>query len=358
MERNAAIETKLPLAWKPSFIRLQLVGWSIYTVLHFLSALSNGEPLAIFWSAAANGVTGLVLTSAMRPLVDRFWRHPAVQAAPMALALALLFAIPFSAVSEQVYWWVQGEGWKLHLDEPERYLGNAFWCGSILLVWAAVYLSIEFYHQAQEQRAAALRARAAEQEARLSALRNQINPHFLFNTLNGLSTLIAERECDAAEDMVERLADLLRASLSPSVSDLHSLDEELHLAELYIGIERARFAERLRFDAHIEPEARPALVPRLFLQPLLENAVRYAVSPSRTGAAIVLRAQIRGSILEVSVSDDGTPSANGSQGHGIGLKNVRERLHALFGDEGTLELESAAAGWTARMRLPLRRKSR
>lgn len=326
-----------------SFWRLQIVGWSAYLVVHFFGALTYDEPLTIFWASLTGAVAGFLLTSAMRPILLRVWDRPAAVAAGMALALSFLFAIPFSAVSELSYWLAVGEGWKI--DEPVSYLGSAFWCGSILLTWTGVYFGIEYYRQAQEERAAALKAEAVANEARLAALRYQLNPHFLFNTLNGISTLILGGENAAATKMVERLGDLLRESLQDDPREKITLSEELALARLYLDIEQVRFEDRLDVEIEIADEARTALVPRLILQPLIENSVRHAVGPAEDGARIGVEVTVVGDRLRIEVRDDG-PGIGGSprRGHGMGHRNVVQRLTALYGEASRFEVGNGARG--------------
>ena len=340
--------------WTPTFWTLQLTGWTAYFVLHYLGARTDGEPPVIVWSALANALAGFGLTSAMHPILMRLWRLPAPQAAGLALLVSLLFAVPFSAISEQVYWWTQGRGWRLALNDPLSYLGSAFWCGSILLTWVGIYFGVAYYSQAQEQRAAALKAEAAAKDARLGMLRQQLNPHFLFNTLNGISTLILEQRNAAAADMVDQLSALLRASLEGDTRERISLGEELALAEQYLAIERTRFGDRLKVEIDVDPLLRPLLVPRLILQPLVENAVRYAVAPSEAGAHIAIRAAFEPGRLRLSVIDSGRGGTD-EAGHGLGLANVRERLRALYGQAHAFSAGAVHGGWRATIELPAER---
>jgi len=214
-----------------------------------------------------------------------------------------------------------------------------------IIVAAAWTLDLRRQQQAERVRLSALEASLAT--ARLDALALQLQPHFLFNTLNSIAELMHEN-VDAAEQMVARLSTLLRTSLDSSLGHEVSLERELSFLDQYVGIERVRFEERLRVDLRIGDGARAALVPRLLLQPLVENAVRHAVAPRRDGGRITIEAERQGPRLTIRIGDDGPglgrsqelPSANG----GIGLANARARLSALYGDDQTLRLQAGTEG--------------
>ena len=325
-----------------SFWTIQAFGWVAYLVVHFLGALADGEPLSIFWASLTSAVAGFVLTSAMRPILVRLWERPAPLVAGIALGLSLVFAVPFSAASELSYWLATGEGWRL--DAPVTYLGSAFWCGTILLTWTGIYFGLEYYRQAQDQKQALLKAEADAHEARLEALRYQLNPHFLFNTLNGISTLILDEDKDRAIAMLDRLCRLLRETLEGNPSGKIPLRQELELARTYLAIEQVRFEERLKVAFRIAPEAQEVPVPRLMLQPLIENAVKHGVANCSGPATIHVSAQVENGRLKLSVRDDGSGPGSGSDRAGIGHQNTRERLETLYGERHRFEFRRLAEG--------------
>ncbi|MFI5311312.1 MAG: sensor histidine kinase, partial [Gemmatimonadales bacterium] len=207
--------------------------------------------------------------------------------------------------------------------------------------------------------AAELRAAQLEQtlaESRLSLLRTQLDPHFLFNTMNGVSALMHE-DPDAADTMLTRLGDLLRASMNESAPHEVTLDQELDFSERYLGIQRARFGSRLRTTMQIHPDARRARVPSMLLQPLLENAIRHGIAPRCEGGCLDVEASIDGRTLRVSVRDDGVGlpvDVPGTRATGIGLRNTLLRLQQLYGDAGSLEMRRRApAGTEVVVSLPL-----
>src|SRR6185369_6496047 len=176
--------------------------------------------------------------------------------------------------------------------------------------------------------------------------------HFLFNTLNSIAALVRDRPADA-ERVIEQLSSLMRSSLDRRASSLVTLDEEVALVRSYLDIERVRFGERLRFQIDPASGCGSALVPRLSLQTLAENCVKYAVSPSRGGAAVAVRAAADGERLRVSVEDDG-PGFDGSHlpdGHGLQL--LKSRLAMTFGDQVALHIESKPGRTMVVLDLPL-----
>jgi LytS/YehU family sensor histidine kinase len=193
-------------------------------------------------------------------------------------------------------------------------------------------------------------------QARLQALRMQLNPHFLFNTLNTISALIHENP-DAADRMIVRLSELLRRTLDRGDVQEVPLREELEFLRSYLDIEQMRFPDRLTVTFDIEPKTQELLVPQLILQPLVENALRHGILPREEAGRVEISARVvDGQHLELKVRDDGSglPAANGSPGReGIGLQNVRSRLAQLYGAAQQLEIGNASTGGVeARIRIP------
>jgi signal transduction histidine kinase len=206
-----------------------------------------------------------------------------------------------------------------------------------------------------EDRVALVRAEAEADRARLAALRFQLNPHFLFNSLNAISSLVVTRRPAEAEEMLLRLADFLRMSLAAEPERMVALDDELAAVETYLGIEAIRFGERLGVVIDCPPEIGDARVPGFLLQPLVENAVKYGVAPTRRRVTIAVTGRAEGDTLHLAVADDGgEPGGDAEPGFGIGTANVRARLQALFGTAAGLDCGRQADGrWVATVRLPL-----
>lgn len=181
--------------------------------------------------------------------------------------------------------------------------------------------------------------------ARLELLRNQLQPHFLFNTLNAITALM-RHDVDRAERMIVRLSDLLRMTLDIGESSTVTLKVELELVDAYLDIQRTRLGDRLRLERDIAPELLDLVVPAMFLQPLMENAVEYAVANRKEGGTIGLTAKCEGPRVRLTVWDDGSGPGSDVNGRGLGLSNTRERLEALFGGDVRMTLEPRDGGGT------------
>ncbi|HST21761.1 MAG TPA: histidine kinase [Blastocatellia bacterium] len=193
----------------------------------------------------------------------------------------------------------------------------------------------------RELNTAQLETRLAQ--AQLQSLRLQLQPHFLFNTLNTISAMVYQNP-RAADEMIARLSDLLRLSLRNSEAQEVTLQEELDFLKLYLEIMRARFEERLVVNIEVEPGQEHALVPQLILQPLVENSIRHALDPASEALRIAVRAKREDKSLLLEVSDNGPGIRQGKLGNGIGLSNTQQRLHQLYGVEQAMTLTDAAGG--------------
>jgi two-component system, LytTR family, sensor kinase len=213
-----------------------------------------------------------------------------------------------------------------------------------VIVGATVGLDYYRRYQQGELRASQLEARLAE--AQLQALRMQLHPHFLFNTLNAISTLV-HRDPDAADRMIARLSDLLRISLEDIGVQEVPLRQELEFLERYLDIERIRFADRLSVDMEIAPETLGARTPYLILQPLVENAIRHGIAPRSTPGRVTIRARRDTGTLILEIADDGPglpPGAAAPAKDGVGISSTRARLEQLYGSAHRFELKNAASG--------------
>jgi len=226
---------------------------------------------------------------------------------------------------------------------------------NVIIYWSVVGVQhgVSYYRKfvERESLAAQLELRATQLEsqltqAKLSALKMQLHPHFLFNTLNAIVVLVRQRRIEEADEMLTNLSELLRQTLAGWETQEVPLRRELELTKLYLGIQRVRFQDRLTIEVNFSPATLNALVPSLLLQPLVENAVRHGVSKSSASVRIELKSRLSDSFLEIQVCDDGPGISEGSSGNGLGLSNTRARLQQLYGDRQLLRLDSVAGGIT------------
>ena len=222
--------------------------------------------------------------------------------------------------------------------------------------WAFVggQQAVEYYRRlrAREVRAARLETRLIE--AQLQALQQQLHPHFLFNTLHAVSSLV-HRDPDLADAMLERLADLLRLTLRRAGVQEIPLHEELEYLRAYLGIEQVHFGDRLRVEITLDAAAMDAMVPTLILQPLVENAVRHGLEPKTGAGTLTVTARVADGLVTLSIRDTGVGFGPGMSRQGVGLSNTRSRLHRLYGDMGSLTIrENPGGGVIVEVRMPYR----
>jgi two-component system, LytTR family, sensor kinase len=244
---------------------------------------------------------------------------------------------------------------------PRLWVGFVSWVFTTLPFGVGVYFALVgiqhsffYFAQARERETHAARLAAQLSEARLGALRMQLNPHFLFNSLNAITVLVRDGKTLAASRMLELLSDVLRQVLRTDETHETALSGELEFLERYLAIEQVRFSDRLRPSIEIDPTVGRAAVPRFLLQPLVENALRHGISQRRDAGLVQVTARRDGEQLVLTVRDDGPGlSKTGNADSGVGLSNTRARLSALYGDNASLEVDNAeGSGAIATVRLP------
>lgn len=215
---------------------------------------------------------------------------------------------------------------------------------NIPIYWAIVSIvhTLRFYRRSQERELKTRELEGRLAEAKLESLRMQLHPHFLFNTLNAISTLV-HKDPQAADEMIGNLSELLRATLDVTSQEI-PLRQELAFLDRYIEIQQARFGERLRVEKQIDAAALEIPVPALVLQPLVENAIRHGIEPKTTQGLVSLSAQRQPHALVLTVRDNGVGMQTLSEGNGIGLANTRARLRELYGERARLTIASPAEG--------------
>jgi two-component system, LytTR family, sensor kinase len=227
-----------------------------------------------------------------------------------------------------------------------------------IIAWASLYLALGYAREVREAERKASRYAQAAQDSELRSLRYQVNPHFLFNTLNSLSSLVITGKPKEAEAMIQNLSNFYRTSLNSDPLEDVTLAEEVDLQRLYLDIEAVRYPERLRTSIKISPDLINQHVPALILQPLVENAIKYGVSRSSRPVTIEIKAEQIDDMMVISVSDDGEPMTDNDEGgNGIGLANVRDRLEARYRSAATLQTHARdKGGFIATLTLPLSHK--
>ena len=328
-----------------AFWLLQAAGWSGYLLLRTVSTLSNGFSLQTVVPIIIESIVGYCITlllSALYGLYRTWGRFTGILLTVLTLGAAtflygLLDAFSFSLMKNQA------PGVDLSL-----LFGTVFLNFTVLAGWSALYFGINFYLIVEDQIDQMRDLEVQASSAQLAMLRYQLNPHFLFNTLNSISTLVLLKQTERANVMLSRLSSFLRYTLANEPTAHVTIAQEVETLKLYLDIEKMRFEERLRPRFDIDPAAEKARLPSLLLQPLVENAIKYAVTPKEEGAEICVDVRLAGDRVHIGVSDTGPglqPTKNRpSLSTGVGIANIRERLAQAYGPDHRFTMQALPAG--------------
>ena len=338
-----------------SFWQIQLFGWGCFYLFDLLESIHYFLTNRVSIDTELVPISFMFLGSfALRPICRRLLRQsPSWIAFELkAAAASMVTAIPAGCAACLVLRF-------FHLVVPwHAVVATVMWSFFILFIWCSLYFSIKQWQQSSQEKERLRRAESEVREARLLALRYQLNPHFLFNSLNAVSTLILDGNAPAATRMLAQIGDLLRTSLDSDVTAEVALAQELVFTEGYLAIEQTRLGDRLKFDVSVPTETRDALVPSMLLQPLVENAVRYGVAPLVEGGWIAIKSALHGNRLRIEIWNSGRRGEGKQEknGKGIGLGNTAERLKSLYGTNFEFSLGwPEAGGCEVVLELPLRR---
>lgn len=314
-----------------AFWVLQSIGWSGYFFLRAISGLANSLGAMFVVHTLLLTATGYSLTLLMASLYRRLITMRAILTVIISLGTVVLASAAFSFI----------ETWSLAtFINPEfkpagpQYFGALILDFSILAAWSALYYGINYYLLLEEEIDQRARLESQASTAQLAMLRYQLNPHFLFNTLNSISTLVLLRQTERANAMLSRLSSFLRYTLVNEPTAKVTLVQEVETLKLYLEIEKMRFEDRLRPHFKIDGDTIGARLPSLLLQPLIENAIKYAVTPAEHGADIWINAQKEGRAVRIEVADSGPGPAGtpiDAQSTGVGLANIQDRLAQAYG---------------------------
>ncbi len=356
-----------------AFWNLQLAGWGAAFLLRAVSALANQQPLDLLALILVTTITGFSISLILSVIYRQLIQQPPLVTWGLT-AVVLVFAVLLHASIDA---WVQGVYYAGSRETTfaQRLIGLLYLPLTLLGGWSALYYAINFFLTVEQQADRLERLEAQATAAQLAMLRYQLNPHFLFNTLNSISTLVLLKQTEPANAMLTRLSGFLRHTLIAEPGSQVTLAQEIETLQLYLDIERMRFEERLRTRFEIEDAALTAQLPAMLLQPLVENAIKYAVSPQEEGAEIGLTARVIGERLRLTVEDTGPgledagryaaaePDALPEPGRpvstGVGLANIRNRLAQAYGENHLFETRSeAGGGFTVLIEIPFTRAAR
>jgi two-component system, LytTR family, sensor kinase len=339
---------------------LQGCGWITFGAAMFTWGLDFMSPRDALVNKILLVATGLTLTLAFRVPYRKLRKHSRNTIVTIVVLLAVSF-IGAALWREahtllfQAYYSVRATG-----NISARFvwipLGTFLYDGFVLLAWSLLYFAINDWMELERQRERAAKAEVMAQAARLRALQSQLEPHFLFNTLNAISTLVVEGQNADASRMIARLSDFLRLTLETADTPEIPVVEELEFVRRYLEIEQVRFGSRLHVTINAQAEAMNAMVPALVLQPLVENAVKHGVLTREQGGSVSVTAEQKNGDLRLCVSDDGPGlPQNRVAARGVGLRNIAARLSELYGNAARLSLDpSPTGGLAATIAIPFR----
>lgn len=338
---------------------LQFIGWGGLAMVSFFS-------LTLWYATASwshishtilQSLLGMLLSIPLHRVCLAVWDGPLVARIGWSLLAILALSIPWTLLRIYTFILITGSGgiW-------EDFGGWYFSSFLVYLCWTALYFGNKYYHQAQielekgqvaatatrEEQLKRLSAETEAKNAQLGMLQYQLNPHFLFNTLNSISALVKFKETAKAQKMITQLGHFLRYSLDNDPAIKISLEQEVDALMLYLDIEKTRFGERLDLQFDISEDARRAKVPSLLLQPLVENSVKYAIAANKDGGTVRLKALVEDDELHIELADTG-PGKPIDQpapktGRRVGLHNTLQRLKTLYDEAYVFDINLRPAG--------------
>jgi sensor histidine kinase YesM len=340
-----------------------LLSGLLFSVTH--AVLNGGVTARVMATVGAMNLFGIIASAGLYQAALRTRRQPMLlrvcTLCAAAVGCAVLLGIVDVSLMELIRRTFEPAGavssvphWIRALVNMTAFLWIFGMLGAMYLTQQANWVVRERERQLADARTAASEANAAASAARLAALRYQLNPHFLFNTLNAVSAAVITQRTDEAETMLSKLADFLRVTLVADPQAMIPLEDELATLQAYLEIESVRFRERLALEFICPDDLRAALIPSFLLQPLIENAIKHGVAPTSQTVTIRLEVNRDGDDLVILVQDDGEGGEGEVRpGAGVGLRNIRLRLETLYGPRGLLQATPLARGFLAMIRLPL-----
>ena len=343
------------------FWALQAVGWTGISLLTYLSLSVPYDQYEIAYLAhnISQSVVGLLISIPLRPVFRIIWNWTLPPRLVVVMLATVVCALLWASIRLTLFMLMTGERglW------PD-FGGWLFPSMFVFFTWAALYHGIKYYQLLQREREAFLRVESLQRQealklaqaesdvrsAQLALLRYQLNPHFLFNTLNSVNALVAKGDAYGATTMITKLSEFFRHSLRAEPETEVTVAEEIATTELYLDIEKTRFADRLTVEIQVAESAKSRLVPSMILQPLVENALKHAIGVSENGGQIrILASEADSGALQLRVEDSGPEGSDHQAGQrppgaSVGLDNTRARLQAFYGDGGRLKIEKADIG--------------
>lgn len=330
------------------FWKLQIAGWLAFGATRALNSFALGDDINFQFIVAASVISGFIITVILR-LIYRKLRQSNLPASTMVLSVITCIVIS-AIILSVIDIWIVVQIYFIDLQVNE-FAGRTLYDVFVLLIWTGAYFIINYHFLLLEQKEMTLQAVAQAHQSQLQMLRYQLNPHFLFNTLNAISTLVLGEQTKEANGMLTKLSAFLRFSLVNQPQQKITIEEEVYALWLYLDIEKVRFQDRLKTDFNVTEEANHALIPSLLLQPLIENAIKYAIAPMENGGTISLNVEKNDNRLSITMCDNG-PGLNETgekpiydeNSSGVGLANTKNRLKELYPSDHNIDIKNREEG--------------
>ena len=342
------------------FWSLQIGGWLGYMLVVFIAIIRPqfdspdfnlvGQIINLIVETLSGFCLSLLQWLFIQRVIHNTLKQTLIMSFSSAAVLGLLYNIiklgSYKVIVHSQQW---NEAWNML-----EFGGWLLFSLATMFVWTSIFFIMLYNSKLQREHEQLLRAQTLAKDAQLEMLRYQLNPHFMFNTMNAISTLILKEENDTASEMLDKLCDFFRHSLEATKQNKSTLKDELDLLELYLSIEKVRFGKRLRVNFDVDKDVMHCVMPNMLCQPIIENAVKYAVEPSKEGAEITFKAYKSDECLIIKITDTGqTAKELQSKGFGIGLQNTRSRLDVMFNGECEVTLTpNLERGNTVTMTMP------
>lgn len=350
---------------RKQFWTLQVTGWLAYSIIVFAAIIHpqlddpefnlTGQLINLFVETLSGFTLSYLQWVLIRKIVHLPLRHTLSLSFLSAAVLGLIYnVVKLSSYKVIVYQQQWNHEWSML-----EFGGWLLFSLTTMFVWTAIFFIMLYNTKLQKEHEMLLRAQTSAKDAQLQMLRYQLNPHFMFNTMNAISTLIYKAENDKANDMLDKLCEFLRYSLDKNAKPQTRLNKELELLNIYLACEKTRFGDRLQVDINIEPKVLSCKVPSMLLQPLVENSIKYAIEPRKADGKINISAHLEHKQLIIKVEDNGygqTDKVN--KGFGIGMSNTKARLDAMFNGNYKIDmLENEHKGTSVIIKMPCEKES-
>ncbi len=334
---------------------LQSVGWFGFALVHYLGSLLHDLRDIFVVIIFLNAYAGWLFTIPLRYVYRRAWNLSPIKILLVVIIASYLTGVLWQVVKNINYWEIYKHGYRP--DFWLYYTKSSVWAFYIILSWSGLYFGIKYYQMLQKEKQNVLKANTVAHQAQLKMLRYQLNPHFLFNTLNAISTLILIEENKTANGMVTKLSEFLRYSLDKDPMKKVTFDSEIQALSLYLDIEKVRFEDRLQVNVDVAKNCANALVPSMILQPIAENSIKHAIAVQEEGGVIDVTVRRFGNDLLIELADNGPGTeivaGNLHRENGVGLVNTKERLQALYQNNFSLVVsQNTPSGVKVSIRIP------